>query len=100
VQSALTAAAGAAEKAVDTVDLDDPGSLDLYEDAWRDELGMEIRLGGLIEGFYSLPEVLQRPLLRVFEGEIGVHMDRPSSLFSLGQLKAMLPVGGIKNYEN
>jgi len=88
----------AANKAVENVDLDQPDSLESYEKAWRSELENEIRLGGFIEMFYSMPEVLQRPVLRFFEGEIGVHMDRPTSLLSVDQLKAMMPIGGIKNY--
>jgi len=88
----------AANEAVENVDLGQPGSLQEYEDAWRQELGNEIKLGGLIESFYSMPELLQRPVLRFFQGEIGVHMDRPTSLLSVDQLRAMIPVGGIKNY--
>lgn len=88
----------AAEEAVEHINLDEPGSLQDYERAWREELENEIRLGGFIESFYSLPEFVQRPVLKFFEGEIGVHMDRPTSLLSFDQLKAMSPVGGIKNY--
>jgi len=29
--------------------------------------------------------------MALFEGEIGVHMDRPTSLFSREQVRAMLP---------
>lgn len=89
----------AANEAIKHIELDEPGSLEDYETAWREELENEIMLGGFIESFYSMPEFLQRPILKFFEGEIGVHMDRPTSLLSLEQLKAMSPVGGIKNYQ-
>lgn len=88
----------AADEAADAVDLEDPSTLQDYEDEWRSELINEIRLGGFIEKFYSMPQILQRPVLRLFQGEIGVHMDRPTSLLSATQLKAMLPGRGIKNF--
>jgi len=79
----------AADCAARTVDPADPSTLDDYEAAWRDELGREIRLGALVRRAYSLPEPVQRLGLRAFAGEIGVHMDRPSSLFSRAQVKAL-----------
>ena len=42
------------------------------------------------EAACSLPEPLQRAGMAAFEGEIGVHMDRPTSLFSREQLAALL----------
>jgi geranylgeranyl reductase family protein len=80
----------AADHAVRTIDSDDPSTLDDYEAAWRDDLGTEIRLGRWIRRAYSLPEPIQRVGLRATSGEIGVHMDRPSSLFSIDQLRAWL----------
>ena len=50
---------------------------------------IEIGMGGWIRRAYSLPEPVQRAGLGALSGEIGVHMDRPSSLFSRAQLKAM-----------
>ncbi|MFB6219144.1 MAG: geranylgeranyl reductase family protein [Halobacteriaceae archaeon] len=79
----------AADIAARTVDPDDPATLAGYERAWRDALGREIRLGALVRRGYSLPRPVQRAGLRALSGEIGVHMDRPSSLFSLDQLRAL-----------
>ena len=80
----------AADVAVRTVDPDDPASLDAYESAWRDELAGEIRLGHWVRRAYSLPEPVQRLGLRTLSGEIGVHMDRPSSFFSRDHLRKLL----------
>ena len=80
----------AADRAVDAVDPDRPRTLADYERAWRSELSREIRLGHLIRRAYSLPEPVQRAGLRALSGEIGVHMDRPSSFFSREQLRALL----------
>ncbi len=90
----------AADKAAEEINVEEPSTLEDYEEAWRDELESEIRLGGFIESFYSMPELLQRPVLRFFQGEIGVHMDQPTSLLSREQLKAMLPGRGIKNFQS
>ena len=79
----------AADAAARTVDPDDPATLADYETAWRDELGTEIRLGSLIRRGYSFPRPLQRAGLSLLSGEIGVHMDEPTSLFSLEQVKAL-----------
>ena len=84
----------AANIAAREIDLENPVSLENYEDSWREELEGEIFLGGFIEKIYSMPSPLQRIGMRIFEGEIGVHMDKPSSLFSIRQLKAMLPWTG------
>lgn len=83
----------AADCAADTIDPADPETLAAYERAWRDELEMDIRLGKLIRSGYSLPEPVQDTLMDVFEGEIGVHMDRPTSLFSRDQIRAMIAAG-------
>ncbi len=81
----------AADAAAAEIDPTDPATLADYERAWRDELADDIRLGHLVRRCYGLPEPVQRAGLRLFEGEIGVHMDRPSTLFSREQLRAMLP---------
>jgi electron-transferring-flavoprotein dehydrogenase len=80
----------AADHAVDTVDPDDPSTLDAYERAWRDDLRREIRLGHAIRRAYSLPDPIQRLGLWALDGEIGVHMDRPSSFFSAEHLRALV----------
>ncbi|REA05994.1 electron transfer flavoprotein [Haloferax sp. Atlit-6N] len=80
----------AADIAAATIDPDDPETLSAYEDAWRDELSREIRLGHLVRRCYSFPEWLQRVGLRSLSGEIGVHMDKPSSFFSREHLKKLL----------
>jgi len=82
----MTAADHAAEQIAPT----DPGTLADYESAWREELLPDIRLGHLLRRSYSLPEAIQEAGMGLFEGEIGVHMDRPTSLFSREQLRAML----------
>ncbi len=79
----------AAEKAGETIDVFDPDSLEIYEKAWRDELGADIWLGKLIEKGYSLPRPLQKAGMWIFRGEVGVHMDRPTTLFSPEQLKSL-----------
>ncbi|MFB6266295.1 MAG: geranylgeranyl reductase family protein [Halodesulfurarchaeum sp.] len=79
----------AAEIAANTVDPRDPGTLQDYERGWREALGTEIRLGSLIRQAYSLPTPVQRAGLWLLSGEIGVHMDRPSSLLSRDQLRAL-----------
>jgi flavin-dependent dehydrogenase len=80
----------AADHAAREVDPTDPGTLGDYERAWRADLRREIRLGHAVRAAYSLPEPLQRAGMAAFEGEIGVHMDRPTSLFSREQLAALL----------
>jgi digeranylgeranylglycerophospholipid reductase len=81
-----------AEAAADKIEIGESATLKDYEDEWRNEIGIDIWLGGFIERFYSSPEIFQRLGMTVFEGEIGVHMDKPTSLFSLDQLKAFLPI--------
>jgi len=81
----------AADIAAAEVDPDDPATLADYERGWRDELAGDIRLGHLVRRCYGLPESVQRTGMSLLEGEIGVHMDRPSTLFSREQLRAMLP---------
>ena len=80
----------AADHAASTIDPDDPATLAAYENAWRTELLGDIRLGHLIRASYSLPEPVQHAGMNLFEGEIGVHMDRPTTLFSRDQLRALL----------
>jgi flavin-dependent dehydrogenase len=79
-----------ADHAVRTVDPADPTTLAEYERAWRDELAREIRLGRWVRRAYSLPGPVQSLGLRALSGEIGVHMDRPSTLFSAEGLKKLL----------
>ena len=81
----------AADHAAREVDPTDPGTLDDYEQAWRDDLAREIRLGSLVRKGYSFPRPVQRAGLALFEGEIAVHMDRPTTLFSKAQLRALFP---------
>jgi electron-transferring-flavoprotein dehydrogenase len=87
----------AADHAVDAVAPADPSTLDAYERAWRADLRREIRLGHLIRRAYSLPDPIQRLGLWALDGEIGVHMDRPSSFFSVEHLRAL--VGGGRGEE-
>ncbi|WP_224447873.1 geranylgeranyl reductase family protein [Haloprofundus salilacus] len=78
----------AADHAAREIDPDRPRTLGVYENAWRADLSTEIRLGHWVRRAYSLPEPVQRAGLRALSGKIGVHMDRPSSLFSAEQLRA------------
>ncbi len=71
-----------ADNAVSTVDPTDPSTLAAYEQAWRADISREIRLGALIRRCYSLPTPIQRIGLWLMSGEIGVHMDEPTSFFS------------------
>jgi geranylgeranyl reductase family protein len=80
----------AATVAARVIDPDDPG-MEAYENGWRSELRSEILLGKFIRMMYSMPSPVQRLGMKLFEGEIGVHMDRPTTLLSVEQLKAMLP---------
>jgi electron-transferring-flavoprotein dehydrogenase len=80
----------AADRAARTVDPDDPGTLRAYESAWRSELSREIALGHWLRRAYSLPEPVQRLGLRTLSGEIGVHMDRPTSFFSREHLAKLV----------
>jgi len=80
----------AADIAAEAIDPTDPGTLADYESRWREELENEIRLGRAIRACYSLPEPIQRVGLRALSGEIGVHMDRPSSFFSPSHLRKLV----------
>ncbi|MCL7416952.1 MAG: geranylgeranyl reductase family protein [Halalkalicoccus sp.] len=80
----------AADHAAERIDPEDPTSLKAYEKAWRGDLAREIGMGHWLRRAYSLPEHVQSAGLSALSGEIGVHMDRPSSLFSRAQLKALL----------
>lgn len=71
----------AGNAAADTIHPHDPGTVQDYEDAWRDELGRDIRLGEWVRKAYDAPALLQKPAMRYFEGDIsGIHMDRPTTL--------------------
>lgn len=72
----------AADIAARTITPWDPRSLSQYETAWRDELGMEIRLGAALKHAYKLPRPLKRLGLALTAGEIDVHMDRPTSVLT------------------
>ncbi|MFB6202923.1 MAG: geranylgeranyl reductase family protein [Candidatus Nanohaloarchaea archaeon] len=78
-----------ADTAAETIDPSHPSTLKLYEEEWRAELLDEIRLGKLIERSYSWPTTVQKTGMSLFQGEIGVHMDRPTTLFSLDQLRSL-----------
>ncbi|UPM43218.1 geranylgeranyl reductase family protein [Halocatena salina] len=80
----------AADHAAREIDPTRPGTLGEYERAWRDDLSTEIRLGHWVRRAYSLPSAVQSAGLDALSGEIGVHMDRPSTLFSREQLRAVL----------
>ena len=80
----------AADHAAERIDPADPGTLSDYESAWRDDLSREIRLGTWLRRAYSLPEPIQTAGLRAVSGEIGVHMDRPTTLLSRDHLRALL----------
>ncbi len=79
-----------ADHAADAIDPDRPTTLEAYERAWRDDLERDQALGHWLRRAYSLPEPVQRVGLGALSGEIGVHMDRPSSLVSMAHLKAVL----------
>ena len=72
-----------------TIDVSSPYTLEEYEEEWRSELINDIRIGRVIEKSYSMPSIIQRTGMKFFEGEIGVHMDRPTSLFSKEQFKSL-----------
>lgn len=80
----------AAGHAVREIDPRNPATLDEYEKAWRDDLSAEIRLGHWVRRAYSLPKSIQKAGLSTLSGEIGVHMDKPTTLFSPESLKALL----------
>jgi len=79
-----------ADHAVSEIDPDRPGTLGAYEAAWRSDLSREIELGHWLRRCYSLPEPVQTAGLKSLSGEIGVHMDRPTSVFSTDHLKKLL----------
>jgi len=81
----------AADCAAAAIDPERPGTLRDYERAWRAELSTEISLGHWLRRAYSLPKPVQRLGLRALSGEIGVHMDRPTSFFSRDNLRKLLP---------
>ena len=80
----------AADIAADVIDPRDPATVKTYEHAWRAELARDIQLGSLIRRAYDLPLPIKRIGLLATAGKIGVHMDRPTSLFSVAQLRAFL----------
>ncbi|MFB6147328.1 MAG: NAD(P)/FAD-dependent oxidoreductase [Candidatus Nanohaloarchaea archaeon] len=76
--------------AAETVELDDPSTLELYEKNWREELSTDIMLGELIRKTYNLSPAVRNAGMWLFQGKIGVHMDRPTSLLSFRQLRSLL----------
>lgn len=78
----------AADHAANEIDPTLPKTLGDYERAWREDLSTEIQLGRWVRRAYSLPTAVQSVGLNTLSGEIGVHMDRPSTLFSREQLQA------------
>jgi len=80
----------AADHAAREIDPDRPSTLAAYERAWREDLKRDQRLGHLLRRAYSLPEPIQRVGLSALSGEIGVHMDRPTSLVSPAHLRALV----------
>lgn len=86
-----------ADIASETIDSDDHKTLIDYEYAWRKELITDIRIGRIIEKSYSLPDFIQNKGLSFFEGEIGVHMDKPTTLFSMKQFKALTREKIVRN---
>ncbi|MFB6173360.1 MAG: geranylgeranyl reductase family protein [Halobacteriales archaeon] len=87
----------AADIAAREIDPADPDTLAAYERGWHETLRTDQRLGALIRWAYDLPAPVQRLGLRALSGEIGVHMDRPTSLFSREQLRALLPWSGARD---
>ncbi|MDQ2051079.1 geranylgeranyl reductase family protein [Natronolimnohabitans sp. A-GB9] len=79
-----------ADHAAREIDPDRPTTLAAYEHAWRNDLEREQALGHYLRRAYSLPEPVQHVGLGALSGEIGVHMDRPTSLVSPSHLRAML----------
>jgi digeranylgeranylglycerophospholipid reductase len=80
----------AADHAAREIDPRNPRTLADYERAWRSDLAREIRLGHWVRRAYSLPKPIQRAGLGALSGEIGVHMDKPSTLFSPENLRTLL----------
>ena len=80
----------AADHAAREIDPQRPETLGEYERAWRADLAREIRLGHWVRRAYSLPKPVQKAGLAALSGEIGVHMDKPTTLFSPESLKKLL----------
>ncbi|HET7324533.1 MAG TPA: geranylgeranyl reductase family protein [Halococcus sp.] len=80
----------AADHAAREIDPRNPATLAAYENAWRADLSREIRLGHWVRRAYSLPIPIQKAGLSLFSGEIGVHMDKPTTLFAPESLKTLL----------
>ena len=77
----------AADIAACVVEPSEPATVGAYEQGWRDELGRDIALGHRIRRTYGLPRPVQRAGMRAFQGEIHVHMDRPTTLFNRATAK-------------
>ncbi len=72
----------AAEIAAEEIDPEDATTVEKYEEAWREELEHEIKLGNKIRKIYKLPFWLRAPPLWIGEKmSQEAHMDKPSSLF-------------------
>ncbi|WP_254861946.1 geranylgeranyl reductase family protein [Halovivax gelatinilyticus] len=71
------------------IDPDHPSTVRAYERAWRADIERDQAFGHRLRQAYSLPEPVQRIGLRALSGEIGVHMDRPTSMFTREHIRAM-----------
>lgn len=80
----------AADVACEAVDPDRPATLEEYERGWRSELSRDIRLGKQVLKMWRAPTRVQQMGLRLFEGEIEVHMDRPSTLFNRRTMRRVI----------
>ncbi|OIB58501.1 geranylgeranyl reductase family protein [Natrialba sp. SSL1] len=78
-----------ADHAAREIDPDRPTTLAAYERAWRNDIERDQELGHWLRRAYSLPEPVQHLGLGALSGEIGVHMDRPTSLVSAKHLKTV-----------
>ncbi len=72
----------AAEIATNYIEPGNPDLLSSYDSAWRDKLRRDIWLGEVIRRMYDWPDLVQKIGLGMFQGEIYVHMDKPTSLFN------------------
>ncbi len=80
----------AADVAAEAIEPSKPETLRRYEEEWRETLMRDIRLGSLIRNVWRAPTRVQQTGLRLFEGEIEVHMDRPSTLFNRRTMRRVL----------
>lgn len=79
-----------ADHAAREIDPHQPVTLEAYERTWRADLDRDQLLGRWLRRAYSAPDPIQHLGLGALSGEIGVHMDRPTSVLSLSHLRAVL----------